>query len=383
MSVVTKTEDGMEFPAEAYAYVPDPDTPSTWKLRLWETPEEKVTLAQLGRAAAALSPGGFRGNRVQLPDTAVEQVKRRIQSEYGKLGVKDADMPESVKFDARPRRERMLFQFDFEPEPMPVERDAKIFEAGEYPDKELTVTEEDLDEIVGNFAETPVKVEHADSPLDPLGTVKRIWRRGSELLARLAFPKDLAAFLERRGIRKLSVALYRDPLRLAEVSLVLSPRVADAAMFRGETADDGLQTADGGQPSADSQGGWEVKTDLAETQQPDKEKEIADLRFALRSRDVEARLAELKAQGKIVPASESFAREILLQGDGKITFGEGESTIAEMFERFMEAQPLVIAFGELAPASGGREEGAPLSAEEEELLSKLGITREQVSKYSG
>lgn len=355
MAGVTKTEDGMEFPAEAYAYVPDPDTPSTWKLRLWETPEEKVTVAQLGRAAAALSPGGFRGNRVQLPDAAVEPVKRRIQAEYRKLGVEYDDMPESVKFDARLRRGRMLFQFDFEPEPMPIERDAKIFEAGEYPDKELTVTEEDLDEMVGNFTETPVKIEHTDSPLDPLGTVKRIWRKGSELFARLAFPGDLAAFLKRRGIRKLSVALYRNPLRLAEVSLVLSPRVADAAMF-----------------------GREVSAEMSD----EREKEIAELRFALRARDVEARIAELKAQGKIVPASEAFAREILLQGDGKITFGEGESTIAEMFERFLDAQPTVIAFGELAPAVR-REEGAPLSAEEEELLSKLGITREQVQRYTG
>ncbi len=40
---VYKTENGMQFPAEAYAYVPDPDKPSTWKLRLWEDPEKKET----------------------------------------------------------------------------------------------------------------------------------------------------------------------------------------------------------------------------------------------------------------------------------------------------------------------------------------------------
>lgn len=269
-------------------------------------------------------------------------------------------------------QEPIVFEREYAPEEMQVEKDAKIFEAGEYPDKELTVTEEDLDEIVGNFAETPVKVEHADSPLDPLGTVKRIWRRGSELLARLAFPSDLAAFLERRGIRKLSVALHRNPLRLAEVSLVLSPRVADAAMFGGSTPHPGPL------PSMGEGEREEVSAEMSD----EREKEVAELRFALRAKDVEARIAELKAQGKIVPASEAFAREILLQGDGKITFGEGESTIAEMFERFLEAQPKVIAFGELAPAVR-REEGAPLSVEEEELLSKLGITREQVSRYAG
>ncbi|MEC9058100.1 MAG: hypothetical protein VX410_01025, partial [Actinomycetota bacterium] len=33
----TKREDGEDFPAEAFAYVPDPEKPSTWKLRLWDS----------------------------------------------------------------------------------------------------------------------------------------------------------------------------------------------------------------------------------------------------------------------------------------------------------------------------------------------------------
>ena len=38
-----KTEDGLEYPAEAYAYAPDLEHPSTWKLRLWQTPELRET----------------------------------------------------------------------------------------------------------------------------------------------------------------------------------------------------------------------------------------------------------------------------------------------------------------------------------------------------
>ncbi|MCK4649534.1 ChaB family protein, partial [bacterium] len=49
---VMKTEDGIKFPAAAYAYVGDPEKSTTWKLRLWEDPTKKVTRAQLGRAAA-------------------------------------------------------------------------------------------------------------------------------------------------------------------------------------------------------------------------------------------------------------------------------------------------------------------------------------------
>ena len=33
-----KTEDGVQYPAQAFAYVPDPYKPSTWKLRLWDSP---------------------------------------------------------------------------------------------------------------------------------------------------------------------------------------------------------------------------------------------------------------------------------------------------------------------------------------------------------
>lgn len=261
----------------------------------------------------------------------------------------------------------IVFEFDYSPDEMTVEKDAKIFEVGDYPDKEITVSEADLDAIVENFAEAPVKIEHEDSPLDPLGTVKRIWRQGKELFARLAFPRDLASFLERRGIKRLSVALHQDPLRLAEVSLVLSPRVVDAAMFR-ENPKSEIRN-----PKQEE----EVNDDMTDQE---KDAQITELKFALRVKDVEARLAELKAQGKIVPASEPHAREILLQGDGKITFGDEEVSISRMFERFLEAQPKVVVFGELAP--GSRLPETPLSAEEEELLAKLGLSKEQFVKYA-
>ena len=75
----TKTEDGVEFPAAAFAFVPDPTSPSTWKLRLWETPATKVTARQVGMAVAALGPGGFRGNRVQIPAADLGGVKAKVR----------------------------------------------------------------------------------------------------------------------------------------------------------------------------------------------------------------------------------------------------------------------------------------------------------------
>lgn len=96
--MATKRENGIDFPAEAFAFVPDSNKPSEWKLRLWEDLTQKVTRSQLGAAAAALSPGGFRGNRVQIPTADVAAVKKHIRSEYAKLGVKTSDMPAVLTF---------------------------------------------------------------------------------------------------------------------------------------------------------------------------------------------------------------------------------------------------------------------------------------------
>lgn len=91
-----KTEAGKKFHASDYAFVPDATKPSTWKLRLAETPG-KVTVAQLGRAAAAFSSGGFRGNKVQGLGSGAGAAKAKIRAAYKRLGVKDADIPDSVK----------------------------------------------------------------------------------------------------------------------------------------------------------------------------------------------------------------------------------------------------------------------------------------------
>ena len=88
-----KTDGGVQYPKEAYLYVPDATKPSTWKLRIWESPETKVTVRQLGRAAAAFSSGGFRGQKVYLPADEVKTVKSKLVSAYKKAGVKESDIP--------------------------------------------------------------------------------------------------------------------------------------------------------------------------------------------------------------------------------------------------------------------------------------------------
>jgi len=73
----TKREMGEDFPASAFAYVPDPKKPSTWKLRLWDSMSEKETRSQIGAAVAALGKG-FRGRKVQIPSDDLSGVKAKV-----------------------------------------------------------------------------------------------------------------------------------------------------------------------------------------------------------------------------------------------------------------------------------------------------------------
>ena len=91
-----KTEGGIKFPREDFAFTPS-DNVSTWKLRLAEGKPGNITRSQLGAAAAAFSPGGFRGQKVQIPSGDVAAVKEKIRAAYRKIGVKDEDIPPSVR----------------------------------------------------------------------------------------------------------------------------------------------------------------------------------------------------------------------------------------------------------------------------------------------
>lgn len=93
----TKTEDGKSFPQTDYAYVPEPENPSTWKLRLTAEPGGDPDPAIVGAAAAALG-AGFRGQKVEIPEEAMAGVVARVRSAWKRANPeKDEDqMPESL-----------------------------------------------------------------------------------------------------------------------------------------------------------------------------------------------------------------------------------------------------------------------------------------------
>lgn len=93
-----KTDNGQKFSESAYLYVPDATKPSTWKLRVEESPG-KVTVHQLGAAAAALSSGGFRGNKVSIPASEISAIKSKLIALYKKEGVAKEQMPSHLMLD--------------------------------------------------------------------------------------------------------------------------------------------------------------------------------------------------------------------------------------------------------------------------------------------
>lgn len=86
---VTKTEGGIQFRASDYAVMPDPEKPSTWKLRLAEDKSGNFTVTQVARAITAMQPSGFRGQRVQLEQGQKKQAISRIRSAIGKTDGND------------------------------------------------------------------------------------------------------------------------------------------------------------------------------------------------------------------------------------------------------------------------------------------------------
>lgn len=100
MAKPMKTEDGVAFPASDYAYVPDPETPSTWKLRLTKTPGGTPDAGIVGAAAAALGPG-YRGQKVEIPEADLAKVKARVRAAWKQANPdkRPTEMPEALRAD--------------------------------------------------------------------------------------------------------------------------------------------------------------------------------------------------------------------------------------------------------------------------------------------
>lgn len=115
------TKDGL--PRRAFAYAPSAD-PSTWKLPFLNA-DGSVDTDRLPLAAAALSEGGHRGERADIPNDSLAMVKSKLRQAYRRWKGSDVEYPGSI-------RESSSFLEDVVDEAL-AESDAVAFEEHNTP----------------------------------------------------------------------------------------------------------------------------------------------------------------------------------------------------------------------------------------------------------
>lgn len=105
-----------------------------------------------------------------------------------------------------------------------------LMRAGDYPDKQFSISEAELDAAVAAFAQSgPVEMnyEHGQGPLQGhLGKISRIWRDGQSLMASYDIPRWLAELArEKRVPLRVSPEWEREKKRLVAAAWTLTPRI--------------------------------------------------------------------------------------------------------------------------------------------------------------
>jgi hypothetical protein len=88
LKAVTKKEGNENLTADKYAYTPDKEKVSTWKLRIDTAANTSAAVAALGK--------GFRGNKVKIPSADLPAVKKKVSTAYKKF-YPDKELPEILK----------------------------------------------------------------------------------------------------------------------------------------------------------------------------------------------------------------------------------------------------------------------------------------------
>jgi hypothetical protein len=103
----------------------------------------------------------------------------------------------------------------------------KIFEAGSYPDKAFSLTEDELLDAAAAFSEVHNNIEHKPSPLDgKIGKLTGVVARGKELFGTITVPKQLRDLIG--ATLKPSLEWDSATKRIVGNALTLTPRIQGA-----------------------------------------------------------------------------------------------------------------------------------------------------------
>lgn len=300
-----------------------------------------------------------------------------------------------------------------------IERRAKLFEAGEYPDKGVTITVENLQSLAGRFGEpVPVLIEHAESPLE-LGYLTSVEALGGELFGIVALTPEANSLVERSGARALSLGLTPDLLAIREISLVRNPRVESAQLFDGSTAASdrsntgpandllvfagalGEACALDGDALADKAAEvFGQATDERSDSAVNSVAEARDSPIASRQstwrqryerlvgeqeeREAERLVREFVAAGKLCPSQTSMAKALLLSSD-TVAFDGRSRPLREVALEMIERQPRLGLFSEIAPDPAQDFSSQLLLPEEEEFYRRHfpDVSLEEIARRKG
>jgi hypothetical protein len=110
----------------------------------------------------------------------------------------------------------------------------KIFEVGEFADKQFSITSDELASAVRDFKPVPVDYSHVEGPLDgKLGELRSVSlsENGKDLLGEVAIPKWLDKVFGDTA-RKVSCTWNRATKQLEKLALVNNPRIPDAVLYQ-------------------------------------------------------------------------------------------------------------------------------------------------------
>lgn len=156
----------------------------------------------------------------------------------------EAEVEKEVKYRPVFSVERLFTAFKESRPDGSVVRTGKVFEAGDFPDKNVQFDENDLDLAVKTFSPVDNDLEHASTILDGhLGKLQKVWKQGTELFGEVEVPAWLDQAIGEEPI-KVSLAFDRNK-RIVGNALVLRPRIADAAIMSAFTASQASQPTPG------------------------------------------------------------------------------------------------------------------------------------------
>ena len=213
-----KTEDGKQFPAGDYAYVPDPARSSTWKLRLTSEPGGAPDPGIVGAACAALG-AGFRGRTVEIPGEDRAKVVAKVRAAWREAnpGKSDDEMPMAIHLSTGTGLETEDFG------------GVELARVGTFTDmhgNSVDFTAEDFDQAVqawndlgDSVLSAPLRLGTHDEEKQLLSTEDRIatgWatnlrRSGDKLLVDFRrVPRKVASLIKEGAFRKRSAGFIRN-----------------------------------------------------------------------------------------------------------------------------------------------------------------------------